>query len=94
MSDSDDDYDYEEDRGLPVNSKRYPLHDCVEFEDVQALKVRSRRKRLEADGGSPPERGVRFISLSLASKSWPTSVSPHFSCVSHFWIFFFQTTRI
>lgn len=34
---SDDDYDFTVEQDT---EKRYPLHDCCEFEDVQALRVR------------------------------------------------------
>lgn len=40
-SDDSDDEDYDA-YAAPHNmmERRYPLHDCVEFEDVEALKVR------------------------------------------------------
>ena len=34
---SEDDYDFSAEHDL---EKRYPLHDCCEFEDVEALRVR------------------------------------------------------
>jgi hypothetical protein len=34
---SDDDYDYDESN---AGRKRFPIHDCCEFGDVEALKVR------------------------------------------------------
>ena len=38
-SDDDDDFHFD---SANVGSKRYPVHDCCEFEDADSLKVSSR----------------------------------------------------
>ena len=35
---SDDDFEFDAEQGM---AKRYPVHDCCEFEDAEALKVRT-----------------------------------------------------
>jgi hypothetical protein len=36
---SDDDEDYAHGESIPVHEKRYPIHDCCEFEDAETLRV-------------------------------------------------------
>jgi hypothetical protein len=36
---SDDDEDYAHGEPMPGNEKRYPIHDCCEFEDAETLRV-------------------------------------------------------
>ena len=47
-SDSDDDEDYDA-YGVEeeVESKRYPIHDACEFDDLDALKVRDGRRAVQ-----------------------------------------------
>jgi hypothetical protein len=42
---SDDDFDFDAEQGM---AKRYPVHDCCEFEDADALKVRKHLKLVES----------------------------------------------
>ena len=39
---SDEDFDFGAEQGM---AKRYPVHDCCEFEDAEALKVRQPKIR-------------------------------------------------
>ena len=45
---SDDDFDFDAEQGM---AKRYPVHDCCEYEDADALKVRKQLTvKLVAEG--------------------------------------------
>ena len=68
-SDDDDDFDFDAEQGT---AKRYPVHDCCEFEDAEALKVRKH-------GG-----GERVLWRFLSTPSLMSFGHFQFNCIPFF----------